>query len=104
MVTVENGDKAGAWGRNFNIPVMFEKLQVGFDFIIMNNVPLNVVIGCPTLKPWVEVMDFKADVVHLDYCSKKAVVPMVSEIQKSRVSPGVMNSKDFTYDSEKAGI
>lgn len=44
-MTVANKDKSGARGKICNISVMFEKLQAGFDLIILDNVPLEVVIG-----------------------------------------------------------
>lgn len=66
VVTVATGDKSGAQGKLTNIQVLFEQLQAGIDFIILENVPFDVVIGRPTLKRLGGVLDFKAEVVRLD--------------------------------------
>lgn len=60
MVTLADTGKLGARGKISNIPVMFRKSQAVIDFIILHNVPFNVLIGFPALNLLDVVMDFKA--------------------------------------------
>lgn len=49
------------------------------DFIVLGNVPFDLVIGRPTLKRLGGVLDFRAEEVRFQYRAQEAVIPMVSE-------------------------
>lgn len=49
-----------------DLPVMLEDLKAKIDFIVLPNVPFDMVIGRPTLKRLGGALDFKREVVAFD--------------------------------------
>lgn len=101
VVTVANGSRSGVLGKVNCIPVLFESLQVYMDFVVLENVPFDVVIGRPTLKRLGAVLDFRTEKVCLDYHGKGAVVPMLSEYVRTRTTQEDSDSADFTSDTDE---
>lgn len=100
VVTVATGDKSGALGKLIGIPVLLDTVRVNVDFIVLQNIPFDLVIGRPTLKRLGAVLDFPAEVVQLSYKGKEARLPMISEYVQPRQLTGDTNSEDFTSESE----
>lgn len=50
VVTVSNGKNLGVLGKVMDGPVLFEHLEAIINFIVLQDVPFDLVIGRPTLK------------------------------------------------------
>lgn len=95
--------KSGVLGKVCDVPVQFDKVKARIDFIVLRNVPFDLVIGRPTLKRPGGILEFRAEEVRLDYDGKTAVLPMVAEYDRQRVTTNHTDSEDFTSDSEENG-
>lgn len=59
--------------------VFFDDLQANVDFVFLQNVPFDVVIGRATIKRLGRVMKFPGEVVRLTYQGRSAVARMMPQ-------------------------
>ena len=69
------------------------------DFIVLENLPFDVLIGRPTLITLGAVLDFKSAEVRLDAGGTKSTLPMVSEYERPHDKGDETASEDFTSES-----
>lgn len=99
VVTVAPGDKSSAIGKLSNVPLLFGNLQDEVDFIVLENIPFDIIIGRPTIKRLGGVLYFKAEEVRMNYQGHKAIIPMLCEFSKRLELVEETDSEDFTSDS-----
>lgn len=104
VLTVANGEKSGVKGKLQDVPVSFDGMTAGLDFVVLENLPFDIVIGRPTLKRLGGVLDFKAEEVRLDYREKIVKLPMISEYARPRDLGSGTDSEDFTSSSEATDV
>lgn len=100
-VTVVDGREPSVEGNMSKVPAMLDSIAVKMDFIVMQNVQFDLVIGRSTLKRLGGVVNFRTEVVFLDYQDHQATLPMVSEYSCARVATGSADTEDFTSDSDE---
>ena len=69
------------------------------DFIVLENLPFDVLIGRPTLITLGAVLDFKSAEVRLEAGGAKSTLPMVSEYERPHDKGDETASEDFTSES-----
>lgn len=75
---------------------MFDELRAEMDFIILDNILLDIFFGRPTLQCFLGVSDFKAVEDKMKIRWQKAIVSKFSEYAHPRAITGKTDSKDFT--------
>lgn len=100
-VTVTDGSTSSVEGKLSKVSVMLDLLVVKMDFVVMQNVPFDLVIGRPTLKRLIGVLNLRTKEVRLHYQSQQATLPTVSEYSCARDATGSTDSEDFTLDSDE---
>lgn len=58
MVIVATGDKSEAVGKPAGVTELLYTIHAKMDFIVLQNVPFDIVIGSPNLKKLDAVIDF----------------------------------------------
>lgn len=66
-MTIANRAKSGVLGKVRGIPVSFQNIEAQLDFVVLKNVPFDLVIGRPTLKQLSGVLDFRSEEVRFAY-------------------------------------
>lgn len=85
VMNVANGDNSDVLGKGVDVPVLFEGLEARIHFIVLKNVPFDLLIGRPTLKRLGGVPDFRSEEVRLKYGGQEEVLPMFSESRRRNI-------------------
>lgn len=88
VFTVANGEKTGVLGKLNNLPVTFDDFPAHLDFVVLDNLPFDIVIGRPTLKRLGGLLDFQKEEVILLYHELNANLPRMSQYKRPREVPG----------------
>lgn len=104
MVTVANGKKSDVLGKVMDGPVIIEQCEARIDFVMLQDVPFDPVVGCPNLKRFGGVLHFRSEEVFLDCCTQQAFFPLVSEYEKWQAPTDNTDSEDCTSDSDRAEL
>lgn len=96
MVTVADGSKSLVKGKLARVPVLLESLEAEIYFVVIHNIPFDLVIGRPRLKRIGGMLDFLTEVARL-YCQcRQATLPLVSVYNRPKGTSGSTYSEDFT--------
>lgn len=87
-------------GKLQNVLIQFGAEKAQMDFIVLPNIPFDIVIGRYTLKRLEGELDFKRKVVRFEYRKRIETLPMVPEYARSRKVGGGTDSEYFTSDSD----
>lgn len=79
MVTMANGANSDGLGNVRDDPVSFRDLYALLEFVVLKNVPFDLVLGRPTLKRLEGVLEFRSEEVRLACHGHEAILPVLSE-------------------------
>lgn len=95
-----NAKKSGVHGKLTDVPVFLEHLETQIGFVLLQNVPFDLVVGRPTLKRLGGVLDFRSEEARWDYRGQAAALRMGAEYSQSQLGQDGIDSEDFTSDSD----
>lgn len=84
IIKVANGSRAELESKLVQVPVHSEGVAVKTDSVVLKDAAFFLFIGQGTLKRLRSVLDFRSEVVRLDYRKKESVLPMVLEYGQPR--------------------
>lgn len=99
-ITVAKGEKSGVRGKLSSVPFDFDNLMVNIAFVVIQNLPLDGVIGRQNINLLVGVRDFQVEEVRLSYRGSDATLPMQSEYARPLLVDDNTDSENLTSYSD----
>ena len=98
-ITTADGSNSSCIGRLRNVPITFGHITVHIDFYTIQNAPLGLIIGIPSLEEMRAVIDLGAQSVVIKQGDDSVRITMQPDTGKPFLHPENTESEIFTTDS-----
>lgn len=98
-ITVANGDTSSCVGSVEDVSVEFGQHKVPLAFLVMQGLPFNVIIGCPTMESLDTCIDLGNRMIKLLIEGEEVELQMDFDYQRTPAELTGTDSEDFTSDS-----
>ncbi len=100
-ITVANGTSSTCVGKVENVPVMFSKKRVELSFLVVDGLPFDIIVGCPTMESLETCIDLGKRCVSMQVDGKLIELPLNLETPNMG-NPERTDSDDFTSEDESS--